>query len=162
MNIKQLVIELENCETIYVSTNNVGTLELNDIKRGIFRYNSKYINNTYQSDELYIEILNPTSFKVSSLMYSENEERPSCLERILQYPDITSITIIYDDDKEESISVLWDYEDECNNSYQKAQVSKEGNLHILISERGLKEYLNKDREGYYDFIMNCKNNGFWE
>lgn len=158
MNIKQLIIGLENWETIYVPAENVVTLEINDVKEDIVRYNSNFISRIRKSDEIYVEIINPDSFKISTLMYDEKKETPTCLERVLKYPDITSVTIEYDNNTEENISVLWANQEECNNSYQKAQVSKEGNLHILISERGLKEYLDKDREGYYDYKMNENTN----
>lgn len=154
MKIKELVIVLENCEVVYVPNQNIGVLEINDIKTGVFKYNSNAVTKDLSSDEVYIEVINPNSFKISSFSYDEKEETPTCLERILKFPDITAITLEYDNNTNETISVLWNEEDEYNNKYQKAVVSKNGNLHILISDKELKEYL--DEDGYYDFIMNFK------
>lgn len=57
-------------------------------------------------------------------------------ERIINYNDITSIKLLYEDDSSEEFAVAWEDEkdNECRNKLQIATLDKDGNLCIRIGK----------------------------
>lgn len=163
--VKEIHLVLENCEYVVVSTKYLPQIVLSEITHEITREAMNSVSKSLKVKSAYIEIIKPDTIKVNDL-FGDEEEDYVCKRRIVDGGDITAIQVIYKDNSSEYYWVEWNEEDEYYNSYQKVEISKEGNLHLLIQkDKTLKQYLNEIQEGYYDYKMNEDTNmefGFWE
>ena len=127
---KELQIVLENCDVIKVSWENVVNLVMCKV------------NKTYQYSKR-IGLLEMSVAENICLVLSKNADLPhqafgvgeftTTFKRLYDCRDISSLSLIHDDDKEEEFYVAYD-EDEfrCFNKLQSTGIDDEGNLIIKI------------------------------
>lgn len=162
--VKEIHLVLENCEAVVVPTKYLAGVVIEDIAQKFSREAINSVSKSLTAKSVYLEILKPSELKVDSFV-GESEDY-TCKERINDGGDIACLQIVYKDNSHEDYWVEWDHSSDCYNSYQKVEVSKEGNLHLLIhKDKTLEKYLNELEEDYYDYKMNEDTNmefGFWE
>lgn len=129
---KELQIVLENCDVIKVSWENVVNLVMHKVYK------------TYQYSKQ-IGLLEMSVAENICLVLSKNADLPhqefgvgeftTNFKRLYDGRDISSIVLIYDDDKEEEFYVAYD-EDEfgCFNKLQSTGIDDDGNLIIKIGD----------------------------
>jgi len=128
--VKSITIVLENCEEITISQEHIGSFYCKDITTSIARTACNSITKEQYCKEFYLEI-----HKNADRYYSFwGIESDKTVFKRLAYPDITGISITYEDDTAEYCIMPWKDADRtrCNNAYQTSYVSKSGNMHICI------------------------------
>ncbi|QYG30044.1 hypothetical protein K0O13_08010 [Mammaliicoccus sciuri] len=165
--VKEIELDLENCEHIKIPTKHLANFTIEDIDVSVRRTAINSINKEQTANSIYLEIIKPETIKTLGLFDEEDDESLSCSKRLIQHEDITSVRVIYDDGSKEIYYVDWDWDNEYINSYQDTKLAKNGNLHVLINrKKKLKDFLdNENFEVSYDHIMNVKESdewGFWE
>ena len=165
--VKEIVLVLENCEYINIPTKHLGNIIIEDIDISVRRNAINSIDKLQTASSIYLDIIKPEIIKTLGLFDEDDEESLSCSQRLIQHEDITSVEVVYEDDSKEGYFVDWNWDNEYINSYQDTQLSKNGNLHVLIDrKKKLKEFLDDENfEVSYDYIINEKENnewGFWE
>lgn len=164
--VKEIVLVLENCEYIKIPTKHLANLIVEDIDISVRRTAINSIDKQMSAKSIYLEIIKPETIKTLGLFDEDDEESLNCSQRLIQYNDIASVEVIYDNSKEEYF-VDWNWFSDYENSYQDTQLAKNGNLHILINrKKKLKDFLDDENfEVSYDHIMKEKESnewGFWE
>lgn len=165
--VKELELVLENCEYIKIPTKHLANIVIEGIDIRVRRNAINNIEKLQTASSIYLNIIKPETIKTLGLFGEADEESLSCSKRILQYEDITSVVVVYEDNTKEEYFVDWDWDNDYLNNYQDTQIAKNGNLHVLINrEKRLKEFLDDDVfEVSYDYVMNKKEDnewGFWE
>lgn len=131
---KELQIVLENCDVIKVSWENVVNLVMHKVYK------------TYQYSKQ-IGLLEMSVAENICLVLSKNADLPhqefgvgeftTNFKRLYNGRDISSIVLIYDDDKEEEFYVAYDEDGfKCFNKLQSTEIDSEGNLVIKIGDFG--------------------------
>lgn len=167
LKIKEIVLVLENCEYINIPTKHLANIIIEDIDVSVRRTAINSIDKQMLAKSIYLEIIKPETIKTLGLFGEYDENGLSCFKRVLQYEDITSVEVIYDDNSKEVYFVDWNWGNEYINSYQSTKLAKNGNLHVLINrKKNLKDFLDNGFNGVsYDYIIKEKENsewGFWE
>ena len=128
-DIKSIDFTFENCEGFSIEAKHFGYVCIDDIKTRIERIACNAISEMHIACKVYIEI-----FKEADCDYScWGMNMMKKFDRFLQFNDITSLTLEYDDGSTEEIWV--DYRGEHNeiNDIQTTKKSSLGNLYIVIS-----------------------------
>ena len=164
--VKEIVLVLENCEYINISTKHLANIIIEDIDVSVRRIAINSIDKQMLAKSIYLEIIKPETIKTLGLFGEDDEDSLSCSKRVLQYGDITSVEVIHDDNSKEVYLVDWNWSNEYINSYQSTKLAKNGNLHVLINrKKNLKDFLdNGFDEVNYDYVIKEKENngwGFW-
>lgn len=143
-NVKSIGFGFENCEYFNIDAKYFGILELTDFRIHIQRIACNAILKMNCVDTVVMEIFSEGDNKYSS--YGEDVTK---FKRLNMYNDITSITVVYDDNSEEDYYV--NYKDEVEsqlgspNVYQTTYMSKLGNIYIVISkDKGIFDYFNEE------------------
>ena len=165
--VKEIVLVLENCEYINIPTKHLANIIIEDIDISVRRNAINSIDKLQIANSIYFDIIKPETIKTLGLFDEGDEESLSCSKRLIQYADITSVEVAYNDNSKETYFVYWDGDNEYLNSYQDTQLAKNGNLHVLINrKKKLKEFLdNENFEVSYDYAMKEKESnewGFWD
>lgn len=165
--VKEVVLVLENCEYINIPTKHLGNIIIEDIDISIRRNAINSIDKQMSAKSIYLEIIKPETIKTLGFFGEDDEENISCSKRLVQFEDITSVEIIYDNNSKEEYFVDWNWDNEYINRNQDTQLAKNGNLHVLINrKKKLKEFLDNDfDEVSYDYVIKEKENnewGFWD
>lgn len=166
-NVKEIELTLENCEHIKIPSRHLGNIVIEDIDTSIRRNAINSIDKLQTANSIYLDIIKPETVKTLRLFDEYDEGSPSCSKRLIQYADITSVEVIYNNGSKETYFVDWDWDNDYINSYQDTQLAKNGNMHVLINrKKKLKDFLDDENfEISYDYIINEKEDnewGFWE
>ena len=152
-SIKYFDINFENCEVFRVHHSFVEEFEAKNYSPYIHRIASNAICKFNQWKDIYIQI----SSRADISMLSFGGEPLKFFDRVLAYPDITSIILTYEDGSKEDIFPLWVDVDlsESNNCLQTAKMSEAGSLCIYIGVN-YSDYEHKfteaDDKEYIDFL----------
>ncbi|MCA1027071.1 hypothetical protein LCM23_13295 [Cytobacillus kochii] len=147
--IDSIEIVLENCESIKIGREDLGTFEVSDIKRSISRMAMNSISDSMSAEEIFIQI-SPKANVHSSFISTWHDEESGIkpFDRLTNHNDITAININYQNGSSEYIFVNWGGDSECENSFQTSETNKHnGDLFIAISEKNKAElYFSDDLE----------------
>lgn len=138
MNIKRIDLVFENCEVVSLNNDMYKNLILDDIteQRIVNCYQYKNGENETKKCSKYMSIdINKKGYEQKT-----NWQKITLKERLEKWNDITYINLIYEDNSEESIFVLWDEEDEYNNDYQKVIRLDKEMIRVTIEKKKSKKY----------------------
>ncbi|MCM3109886.1 hypothetical protein [Lederbergia lenta] len=154
MELKQVNLILENCEVLEIDRKYIGYFHIGNIKTSINRNACNSISKDIVCEDFTIEI--NRSFKDEELMqytFGDLSEKRNPIERLLRYPDITALEIVYQDDSKEYIYVDWQVEDGDTNKNQKNLINNFGDLYIVISEnKGIEDFYNNEEINNEDIV----------
>lgn len=151
--IKEIEFVFENCEVIRFKLEELGEFHIGKITESIDRVALNSIAKSRIADDIAIEIFKKAQFKPSVM---ESGEDTDYFKRISEFHDITHFNLIYTDDTEDYIGVVW--EDAGNdeiNAYQKEMYSELGNFYIIISSdktKDFKDYFDEDEINNLDYM----------
>lgn len=147
--VKSITLVLENCEDIPISKEHIGSFYCEGITATIARISRNSIAKEQCCEEFYLEI-----HKNADRYYSSfGGESDETVFKRLASPDITAISVTYEDDTTEYCFVPWKDADRtrCNNEYQTSCVSKSGNMHICISrDKSVEDIIDFDSVDHSD------------
>lgn len=152
-DIKEIEFVFENCEIIRFKPEELGEFHIGKIRESIDRVALNSIATSREADDIAIEIFKKAQFKPSVMDSGENKDY---FKRIAAFHDITHFNLIYADDTEDYIGVVW--EDSNNdevNAYQREMYSELGNFYIIISSdktKDFKDYFDIDEINNLDYM----------
>lgn len=130
--IKSIEIAFENCESMIIPRNCIGTFLIDGIHETIKRVGMNVIAKYSTIDEFVIEI-----YKEGDEVYypfGDTGDEQSKFKRLTDFNDISSISVIYEDGDMEEFYVPYDCDDSVGapNRFQDTYISELGNLYISI------------------------------
>lgn len=130
--IKELEIHLNTYDTITVDWKNVICLKMTDVNKS-YQFAGDFILEQIVANNVVLDIL-----KRGNLPHKDFEtgKETTVFKRLIDCRDIVSLTIVYDDGKEEKFSVLYN-QDEHNgfcNLLQSTEIDSYGSLVIKIGK----------------------------
>ena len=130
--IKELEIHLNTYDTITVDWKNVICLKMTDVNKS-YQFAGDFILEQTVANNVVLDIL-----KRGNLPHKDFEtgKETTVFKRLIDCRDIVSLTIVYDDGKEEKFSVLYN-QDERNgfcNLLQSTEIDSYGSLIIKIGK----------------------------
>lgn len=132
--VKSIEFTFENCEYFSIDAKYFGALELTDFNTHIQRIASNVITKMNCVGTVAMEIFSEGDSKYSCF----GDEELTKFERLKNWNDITALTVVYEDDSEETYYVNYEEEDEDQlsspNVLQRSKTNKFGDLYIIISE----------------------------
>ena len=165
MLIRNLELVLENCEVVKIDGKYIGDFYAGDIRKEIARMACNYIGMEEICHSFYVEIHADANKKYAP--FGDQEWETKAFERLLQYNDITAITVrLYDqydedaktDESKDTVChylIHWVGDDDYENPAQKSKVAKTGWFYLVVDEkRELEDVFSSemvDDEEYADF-----------
>lgn len=132
--IKDIEISFENLEYIKIPDNYFLDFSMENVQNVIYRAAANAILQYQSVGNVYFILKNDANKDYIKFDKDFYDEEKNLFERIIQYKDITDITLIYDDNSLEEFTVQW--EDENNrddrNKLQVAYLTEDGNLYLQI------------------------------
>lgn len=130
--IKELEIHLNTYDTITVDWKNVICLKMTDVNKS-YQFAGDFILEQTVANNVVLDIL-----KRGNLPHKDfdTSKETTVFKRLIDCRDIVSLTIVYDDGKEEKFSVLYN-QDEHNgfcNLLQSTEINSYGSLVIKIGK----------------------------
>lgn len=130
--IKELEIHLNTYDTITVDWKNVICLKMTDVNKS-YQFAGDFILEQAVANNVVLDIL-----KRGNLPHKDFEtgKETTVFKRLIDCRDIVSLTVVYDDGKEEKFSVLYN-QDERNgfcNLLQSTEIDSYGSLIIKIGK----------------------------
>lgn len=130
--IKELEIHLNTYDTITVDWKNVICLKMTDVNKS-YQFAGDFILEQAVANNVVLDIL-----KRGNLSHKDFDtgKETTVFKRLIDCRDIVSLTIVYDDGKEEKFSVLYN-QDERNgfcNLLQSTEIDSYGSLIIKIGK----------------------------
>lgn len=130
--IKELEIHLNTYDTVTVDWKNVICLKMTDVNKS-YQFAGDFILEQTVANNVVLDIL-----KRGNLPHKDFEtgKETTVFKRLIDCRDIVSLTIVYDDGKEEKFSVLYN-QDEHNvfcNLLQSTEIDSYGSLVIKIGK----------------------------
>lgn len=130
--IKELEIHLNTYDTITVDWKNVICLKMTDVNKS-YQFAGDFILEQAVANNVVLDIL-----KRGNLPHKDFDtgKETTVFKRLIDCRDIVSLTIVYDDGKEEKFSVLYN-QDERNgfcNLLQSTEIDSYGSLIIKIGK----------------------------
>mgnify|MGYP000847913491 FL=1 len=130
--IKELEIHLNTYDTITVDWKNVICLKMTDVNKS-YQFAGDFILEQTVANNVVLDIL-----KRGNLPHKDFDtgKETTVFKRLIDCRDIVSLTIVYDDGKEEKFSVLYN-QDERNgfcNLLQSTEIDSYGSLIIKIGK----------------------------
>lgn len=130
--IKELEIHLNTYDTITVDWKNVVCLKMTDVNKS-YQFAGDFILEQAVANNVVLDIL-----KRGNLPHKDFDtgKETTVFKRLIDCRDIVSLTIVYDDGKEEKFSVLYN-QDEHNgfcNLLQSTEINSYGSLIIKIGK----------------------------
>lgn len=130
--IKELEIHLNTYDTITVDWKNVICLKMTDVNKS-YQFAGDFILEQTVANNVVLDIL-----KRGNLPHKDFDtgKETTVFKRLIDCRDIVSLTIVYDDGKEEKFSVLYN-QDEHNgfcNLLQSTEIDSYGSLVIKIGK----------------------------
>ena len=137
MKIRKIDLVFENCEVASLNTDMFKHLIFEDITE-------QKIINCYQYENGENEVHKCCKYMSVDINKKGYEQKMNwqdiTLEKRLEIGnDITYIDLIYEDNSEERIFVLWNEEDVCDNEYQKVLRIDEETIRVVIEKENKKE-----------------------
>lgn len=137
--LKEITFVFENCDSLTIPGNYIGSFCVTDIKKYIARRASNFIGEYDVAESFMIEIhKNADRFhkqfgEIQNYGYTK-------FKRLTDWNDITNIEFEIEEcldginvsNKKYSYDVDWHEDDEFNNRYQKSYISELGHLYIVI------------------------------
>ena len=167
IDLKNIEIIFENCETMTIPKNCIGEFHIGKIRTEINRIACNSIAKYQIADSFYIEIYNTCNIEYKPFGFDENMKK---FDRLNAYNDITGIDVFYTDGTCDSFSV--NYEEETPdmlgspNIHQKTYMSELGHLYIVIEEGiGVKDVFDLEminNKESVEFDMRMRNIGIEE
>ena len=140
-DVKSIGFGFENCEYFSIDAKYFGAFQLSDINTRIQRVACNSISRMDLVDSVVMEIFSEGNGEYLS---GFGDEKVKFFDRIVAYNDITSITVIYDDDSEETYWVNYkeEVEDQLGspNVYQQTEMNKFGDLYLVISPKPMPHF----------------------
>lgn len=134
-SVKSIDIVLENCEVYTFPKEDIGYIELSDIREEIIRCACNSINKYKTIHCVNMELFD--THRRQEYCFDSNVVA-DVFERIAEGNDITQIHVKYEDDTEECYLVDYNELNEAlgaPNKYQQSYISDLGNLYIVINEK---------------------------
>lgn len=130
--IKELEIHLNTYDTVTVDWKNVICLKMTDVNKS-YQFAGDFILEQTVANNVVLDIL-----KRGNLPHKDFEtgKETTVFKRLIDCRDIVSLTVVYDDGKEEKFSVLYN-QDEHNgfcNLLQSTEIDSYGSLVIKIGK----------------------------
>ena len=143
--ISKIELILENLEVIIIDSEDIGGIDIVDIKTRIQRIACNSINKYKYSDTVAIEI-HKSANKLFNYFKIEGAEE-YIFDRLTHNSDICTIEVHYEnEDKIDLISVDYD-EQRGNNINQKSYIDERGNLCLVISkDKNIEDYFDIDND----------------
>lgn len=150
MKYKCLTLILENCDQIYLDPKDVVFLNVSNLTTNV-RIENGEVSRWYKASKLDLTILASANVEVDRF-----GSKYKVFDRLLSYPDITSIIIEYEDGSSEQIFVEWEdlTPNGCDNKYQES-VMVGDNLLIAISpthKKDIEDILDEGLDFYLENI----------
>ena len=146
MKYKSLTLILENCDQIYLNPKDIALLNISNLITNVKIENGE-VRKWYKASKLNLTILASANVECDRF-----GDKYKVFDRLLSYPDITSIIVEYEDGSSEQIFVEWEdlTPNGCDNKYQES-VMVGDNLLIVISPTHKKDIENilDDGLGFY-------------
>lgn len=138
--VSKIELILENLEVITIDSEDIGGIDIGDIKTRVQRMACNSINKYSYSDDIAIEIRKSAN-KLFNYFEIEGAEE-LIFNRLTQCNDIASIEIHYESEDDKSELILVNYDERYgNNVNQKSLIDESGNLCLVISEyKGIEHY----------------------
>lgn len=136
MNLKNIELCLENCDSIIIDGKHVGLFSMDDIRRSITRVAINSIEEMNVAQETFIEISKDACVPFEH-GFSENSTN---FQRIIECPDICYVIVTLEDNKgnecSHTVFTKWKEKDKDDfiNWNQKASLTAHGHLMIYIGE----------------------------
>lgn len=149
MKYKCLTLILENCDQIYLDPKDVVFLNISNLTTNI-RVENGEVRKWYKASKLDLTLLSSANIECDRF-----GNKYKIFDRLLNYPDITSIIIEYEDGSSEQIFVEWEdlTPNGCDNKYQES-VMVGDNLLIAISPTHKKDIENILDDGLDFYLEN--------
>lgn len=149
MKYKCLTLILENCDQIYLDPKDVVFLNVSNLTTNI-RVENGEVRKWYKASKLDLTLLSSANIECDRF-----GNKYKIFDRLLNYPDITSIIIEYEDGSSEQIFVEWEdlTPNGCDNKYQES-VMVGDNLLIAISPTHKKDIENILDDGLDFYLEN--------
>lgn len=149
MKYKCLTLILENCDQIYLDPKDVAFLNISNLTTNIEVENGN-VRKWYKASKLDLTLLSSANIECDRF-----GDKYKVFDRLLSYPDITSIIIEYEDESSEQIFVEWEdlTPNGCDNKYQES-VMVGDNLLIVISPTHKKDIENILDDGLDFYLEN--------
>lgn len=130
--IKELEIHLNTYDTITIDWKNVACLKMTDVNKS-YQFAGDFVLEQTVANNVVLDIL-----KRGDLPHKDFDtgKETTVFKRLIDCRDIVSLTIVYDDGKEEKFSVLYN-QDEHNgfcNLFQSTEIDSYGSLIIKIGK----------------------------
>lgn len=135
MNIKRVDLVFENCEVISLSNDMFKALILDDIVEQKIVNCYQYENGENQLNKC----CKYMSIDINKKGYEQKMEWEGITleERLKRGNDITYIDLIYEDNSEERIYVIWNEENDFNNKYQRVFRIDEDTISVVIENNNI-------------------------
>lgn len=148
MKYKCLTLILENCDQIYLDPKDVVFLNVSNLTTNI-RVENGEVRKWYKASKLDLTLLSSANIECDRF-----GNKYKIFDRLLNYPDITSIIIEYEDGSSEQIFVEWEdlTPNGCDNKYQES-VMVGDNLLVTISpthKKDIEDILNDGLDFYLE------------
>lgn len=131
---KEIEIVFENCEVITIKREDIYSYSFSEVSKEYTYFGD--IEESLRTAKKVALTLNPSADKdYTPFGLDDVDISTNVFERIMQYRDIVSIDLIYSEDKEKRFFVPWDYSNEDDNKWQKAEYVTNDRLLITIEER---------------------------
>lgn len=130
--IKELEIHLNTYDTITVDWKNIICLKMTDVNKS-YQFAGDFILEQTVANNIVLDILKRGNSPHKDF---ETGKETTVFKRLIDCRDIVSLTIVYDDGKEEKFSVLYN-QDEHNgfcNLLQSTEIDSYGSLVIKIGK----------------------------
>lgn len=134
-NIKAIEFVFENCECLTVDSKYIGDLLIEGFETKVRRFGVNAIREYTSCERIDLII-----YKDGNLTSESYGDKCSVFDRILNWNDITSIYLKYEDNTEQEIFVPWEGENDYSNEAQSSFVSEE---HLYMT-------INKDCQSVHD------------
>lgn len=135
MNIKRVDLVFENCEVISLSNDMFKALIFDDIVEQKIVNCYQYENGENQLNKC----CKYMSIDINKKGYEQKMEWEGITleERLKRGNDITYIDLIYEDNSEERIYVIWNEENDFNNKYQRVFRIDEDTISVVIENNNI-------------------------
>ena len=148
MKYKSLTLILENCDQIYLNPKDIALLNISNLTTNI-RIENGEVRKWYKASKLNLTILASANVECDRF-----GDKYKVFDRLLSYPDITSIIVEYEDGSSEQIFVEWEdlTPNGCDNKYQES-VMVGDNLLVTISpthKKDIEDILNDGLDFYLE------------
>lgn len=132
--LKKVGLSLENCELLMFDSSDVLGLHLTNVVENKLKIGDDIVSMPEASNVKIVISSKGNKRHGDSLQFDSEDWDYTLFERMMEFQDIVSVVLCYEDGTEEEIYVKW-CEDGYVNELQQSYIDKTyGNLHVLIGE----------------------------